>query len=135
MVQFFKGIIGFVKIITKGIQGIDCFDENISNNIFKSYKAKGRFMKSISSKTGQDLKIIHETIFELFDSKQIELISTPTKLLYYNIVKNVTQQDMETMADDFSEIKEYKLKGLEKMYEILQNKESITLAIKRHLGL
>ena len=126
---------GFVKIITKGIQGIDCFDENISNNIFKSYKAKGRFMKSISSKTGQDLKIIHETIFELFDSKQIELISTPTKLLYYNIVKNVTQQDMETMADDFSEIKEYKLKGLEKMYEILQNKESITLAIKRHLGL
>ena len=136
LIIFFKLVEkGFIKIITKGIQGLDCFDQSSSNSVFQSYCSKSRFMKLISSKIGQDLKIIHETIYGLFDSKQIELKSTPTKLLYYNIIRKITPDDIELIANEFAEIKEYKLIGLEKMYDILQNNVNINLVLKKHLGL
>lgn len=136
LIIFFKLVEkGFVKIITKGIQGLDCFEQNSSNAVFQSYSSKSRFMKLISSKVGQDLKIIHEAIYSLFDTKQIELKSTPTKLLYYKIIKKITPEDIDLMANEFNEIKEYKLQGLEKMYDVLQNNENINMVLKEHLGL
>ena len=126
---------GFLRIITKGIQKTECFDENSSNKVFQSYCAKGRFMKLISAKIGQDLKTMHEIIYGLYDSNQIELKSTPTKLLYYNIIKKITPEDIEVIADEFINIRDYKLDGLAKMYDVLQNKENINLVLKKHLGL
>ena len=55
LIIFFKLVEkGFVKIITKGIQGLDCFEQNNSNAVFQSYSSKSRFMKLISSKIGRD---------------------------------------------------------------------------------
>ena len=74
-------------------------------------------------------------MYRLFDTKQIELKSTPTKLLYYKIIKKITPEDIDLMANEFNEIKEYKLQGLEKMYDVLQNNENINMVLKEHLGL
>lgn len=136
LIIFFKLVEkGFIKILAKGIQGLDCFDVNNTNQQFQSFHSKSRFMKLISSKIGQDLDSIHKTIYSLFDNSQIELKSTPTKLLYYKIIKKLSLIDIENIEAEFSEIRDYKLNGLEKMYNVLQKKEDVNKVLEKHLGL
>lgn len=125
---------GYIRIITKGIQDVSCMKEKFTSTKLSYYQSvtKRGYMKLISNKTGEDLDTIHQTIFELYDSGKIELIKTPTKLLYYSINKNLDKDGLEDIVNDFETLKLSRLKGLEGLYEVLNRNIDIDNALKLH---
>lgn len=126
---------GYVKIITKGIQDVNCFSETDNSTKLSYYQSITRrgYMKLISKKTGESLDAIHSNVFELYDTKKINLVKTPTKLLYYIITKDLDDKGLNSLIKDFDDLKESKLKGLDKLYEVLNKNTDIDTALMEHL--
>jgi hypothetical protein len=92
-------------------------------------------MKLISKKTNQDLSTIHQIIFETYHSGKIEFIKSPTKLIYYSIIKSLDEENLESLEKEFNILKQSKLDNLEKLYDVLNKKLDIDKALKEHLGI
>ena len=126
---------GYLKILCKSIQKIDCF-ENVKNNLqFKNYISIKKYVKLISDKTNEDIDKITTKIFDLVYQKEIALNSNPSKVLFYKVVKDLDGADLENIINEFNIIKEYKLQGLEKLNEVLNKEISFDTALKKYLSI
>ena len=138
MIIFLKLVeLGFLSIITKGLQDVKCLVENGIPTQLSYYqsKTKNGFMKLISKKTGQGLASIHQIIFELFHNGKINFIKSPTKLMYYNILKNPDEVDFTSLVNEFELVTQSKMDNLEKLYNVLNKKVDINTALREHLGI
>ncbi|MEC5172132.1 RecQ family ATP-dependent DNA helicase [Chryseobacterium nepalense] len=126
---------GYLKILCKSLQKIDCFD-NVKNNLeFKNYISIKKYVKLISDKINEDIVKLTSRIFDLVYKKEIELNSNPSKVLFYKVVKDLNHEDVKNIITEFNLIKNFKLQGLEKLHQVLKDEISIDIALKRHLGI
>lgn len=126
---------GHVTILCKSIQRIDCID-NVKNNLeFKNLNLINKFVKLISKRTSQDISQISETLFKLFYNKEIILRSSPSKVLFYKIAKQLEDSDVEAILNDFEVIKHHKIVGLEKLNSVLKSEIEIDSALRSHLDI
>ena len=134
MIIFLKLVeTGYVNIITKGIQDVNCFAEKKQSTNLSYYQSivKRGYMKLISMKTGENLDNIHQNIFELYDSDKIKLIKTPTKLLYYLVIKELDKKGLDDIVNDFEILKLSRLESLHSLYEVLNKDLDIDSALKK----
>mgnify|MGYP002414118877 CR=1 FL=1 len=126
---------GHIQILCKGIYRIDCI-ENLKGNLqFSNYQKINKHTQLIAKRLGEDLVAVNQNIFQLINKKEIKLNKSPEKVLFYKVVKELTQADCDEMTEEFNKIRDYKIDGLEKLNKVLLGETNIEEALKEHLGI
>lgn len=126
-----------VAILGRSLEKINCFVEVLETTVLTKYEKSTNIgaLKLISMRTGDNLETISYNVFELYDTKKIKLVSTPKKTLYYQVNKALTEQDIQELETEFNTIVDFKLEGLSKLKEVLDNEISIQDALNLYLGI
>lgn len=127
---------GLIQIISKGFQDVNCFQEVNLPTDLSLYQSKTRngFIKLISKKMNIDIDLIHQNLFELLHTTKITLLNNPSKVLYYKIIKELDENELNDLVDDFEVLKNAKLNSLKSFYELLNLEQDISIQIKNYLN-
>ena len=127
---------GLIQIISKGFQDVNCFKEVNLPTDLSLYQSKTRngFIKLVSKKMNIDIDLIHQNLFELLHTTKITLLNNPSKVLYYKIIKELDENELNDLVNDFELLKNAKLNSLKSFYELLNLEQDISIQIKNYLN-
>ncbi|WP_347840000.1 RecQ family ATP-dependent DNA helicase [uncultured Draconibacterium sp.] len=129
--------LGYIDILSKGLQNIKCFDEINQTTELTSFKKATRvgMLKLIAKKTGIEIDNIHRILFGLYKEGQIKLISAPLKAIFYQINKELLEKDLISLKEEFDSVVEFKMNKLNILANVLNGDMPIDTALNKYLGI
>lgn len=128
---------GIIQIVDRGISNIKCFEETKCNPEFNTLKniTNNGSIKLISKRKKTPINGINDTIFTLFLKGHIKTISSPDKVIFYQVNRMPKKNDFERLSKEIKSIVEYKHNNLNVLGNVLNGEYSINEALFNHLGI
>lgn len=134
---FFKLIEkGFLKIIAKSISSIDCFSTGKNKLIeFNKFVEVSKWIIDISDILEISIIEVTNNIFKWYTDGVIKLASVPEKSIFYECLKELNEDDIKEIEEDFERKKDFRLIAFRQLIQVIESGQDPVIGISSHLNI
>ena len=127
----------FIKLHGKGLQFFDCFENNSSSKMYEIMQEASvqGLVKRIAKKLNKSIEQLNHDIFIMFNQEEIKLAKVPVNVLYYSMLKELTDELIEEIHSTLKLRMENRLKNFEKLVSFISSGSDPIKTIAEHLGI